>query len=161
MMLSVILLSMPMILLSIVNVIKHLIWGNKQNRLLNLNLVYETLWTGAGSSLLIAMLEKLNWFHFTGQITLVLLIWKQDGSVLEESSFKMLRLAFSSKLNQGTNIISIAKTASKKIEALICSMKFLSPEIALYLYKSTIHPCFKYCCNLWAGAPQLLLGIVR
>ena len=27
---------------------------------LNLNLTYETLWTGAGSSLLILMLEKLN-----------------------------------------------------------------------------------------------------
>ena len=27
---------------------------------LNLNLIYETLWTGAGSGLLISMLEKLN-----------------------------------------------------------------------------------------------------
>ena len=64
---------------------------------------------------------------------------KMDGSVLEEkSSFKMLGLTFSSKLNWGSYIICIAKTASKKIEALICSMKFLSPEVALYLYKSTI-----------------------
>ena len=30
-------------------------------------------------------------------------------------------------------IISIAKTISKKIGALICFMKFLSPEFALYL----------------------------
>ena len=30
-------------------------------------------------------------------------------------------------------IISIAKTISKKIDALICFMKFLSPEFALYL----------------------------
>ena len=36
------------------------------------------------------------------------------------------------------NIISIAKTASKKIGGLIRSMKFLCPEVALYLYKSTI-----------------------
>ena len=50
----------------------------------------------------------------------------------------MLRLTFSSKLDWGSYIICIAKTASKKIEALICSMKFLSPEVALYLYKSTI-----------------------
>ena len=28
--------------------------------LLNLNLTYETLWTGAGSGLLISMLKKLN-----------------------------------------------------------------------------------------------------
>ena len=65
-----------------------------------------------------------------------------EGSVPEEkSSFKMLGLTFSSKLNWGSYIISFAKTAFKKIGALIHSMKFLSPEVALYLYKSTIHPC--------------------
>ena len=52
----------------------------------------------------------------------------------------MLELTFSSKLDWGSYIISIAKTASKKIGALICSMKFLSPEVAPYLYKSTIRP---------------------
>ena len=57
---------------------------------------------------------------------------KMDGSVIEEkSSFKMLGLTFSSKLDWGSYIISIAKTASKKIGVLICSMKFLSPEVAL------------------------------
>ena len=41
---------------------------------------------------------------------------KTDGSVLEEkSSFKMVSLTFSSKLNLGPYIISIAKTAFKKI----------------------------------------------
>ena len=63
---------------------------------------------------------------------------KMDGSVLEEkSSFKMLGLTFSSKLDWGSYIISIAKTASKKIGALIRSMKFYSPEIALYLCESS------------------------
>ena len=48
-----------------------------------------------------------------------------DGSVLEEkSSFKMLGLTFSSKLDSGSYIMSIAKTVFKKIEALVCSMKF-------------------------------------
>ena len=59
-----------------------------------------------------------------------------DGSVLEEnSSFKMLGLNFFSKLDWGSYIISIAKTASKEIRTLIRSMKFLSPEVALYLFK--------------------------
>ena len=31
-------------------------------------------------------------------------------------------------------------------------MKFLSPEITLYIYKSTIWSCIEYCCNTWAGA---------
>ena len=56
---------------------------------------------------------------------------KMDGSILEEkSSFKMLGLTFSTKLDWGSYIISIAKTASKKIGALIHSVKFLSPEAA-------------------------------
>ena len=77
---------------------------------------------------------------------------KIDWSVLEEKVFfKMLGLAFSSKLDWGSYIISVAKTASKKIGVLIRSMKFLSPEVALCLYKSTIHPCMEYCCHLWGG----------
>ena len=64
---------------------------------------------------------------------------KMEESVLEEKSpFKMLRLTFSSKLDLGSYIISIAKTASKKIGAFICAMKFLALKVALYLYKSTI-----------------------
>ena len=43
-----------------------------------------------------------------------------DGSILEEkSSFKMLELTFSCKLDLGFYIISIAKTASKKTGALL------------------------------------------
>ena len=45
----------------------------------------------------------------------------------------MLGLTFSSKLDWGSYIISTAKTASKKIGALIRSMKCLSPEVVLYL----------------------------
>ena len=75
---------------------------------------------------------------------------KMGGSVLleEKTSFKMLGLIFSSELDWGSYIVSIAKTASKKIGALICSMKFLSPEVALYLYKSPIWPCMDYCCHV-------------
>ena len=85
-----------------------------------------------------------------------------DGFVLEEkSSFKMLWLTFSSKLDWGSYIISIAKTASKKIGALICSVKFLSPEVPLYLYKSSICPCVGYCCHVWAGAPSCYLELLH
>ena len=73
-----------------------------------------------------------------------------DGSVLEEkSSFKMLGLTFSFKLDWGSYIISIAKTVSKKIGALICSMRFLSPDVTLYLYKSKIRQCMEYRCHVW------------
>ena len=72
----------------------------------------------------------------------------------------MLGLTFSSKLHWGSYIIFIAKTASKKIGALIRSMKFLSPEVALYLYKSTIHPCMEYWHHIWAGAPSCYLDLL-
>ena len=53
---------MVMILLSILSKIKHLICGDILNWLLNLNLIYDILWTGVRSGLLISMLGKLSWF---------------------------------------------------------------------------------------------------
>ena len=73
----------------------------------------------------------------------------------------MLELTASSKLDQGSYIISITKTATKKIGALIHSMKFFSTEVALYLYKSTICPCMEYCCQVWAGAPSCYLELLE
>ena len=52
MMLSLILLSTLMMLFSTVSLSRHLLCGNNQNWLLNLNLTNETLQTGAGSGLL-------------------------------------------------------------------------------------------------------------
>ena len=40
-------------------------------------------------------------------------------------------------------------------------MKFLFPEVALYLSKSTIHPCMEYCCQVWAGAPSYFLELLN
>ena len=47
-----------------------------------------------------------------------------------------------------------------KIGALIRSIKFLSPEVALYLYKSTIRSCMEYCCHVWASAPSCYLELL-
>ena len=106
----------------------------------------------AGKTQLVSFVRSKN----TGAIDV-----KIDGSVLEEkTSFKMLVLTFSSKLDWGSYIVSIPKTASQKIGAFIRSMKFLSPEVALYLYKSTIRPCMEYCCHVWAGAPGCYLELL-
>ena len=74
MMLSVMLPSILMILLSTPTVIRHMICDNNCNWLLKLNLIFDTLWRGAGSGLLISMLEKLSWFYLTGVITMVLMM---------------------------------------------------------------------------------------
>ena len=125
-----------------------------------MNLIYKTLDWGrkwlvdfnAGKTQLVLFDRSNN----NGSIDV-----KMDGSVLEEkSSFKMLGLTFSSKLDWGSYIISIAKTASKKIEALIRFMKFLSPEVPLYFYKSTICLCMEYCCHVWAGGPTCYLELL-
>ena len=105
MILSVILLSMLKALLSILSVIRHLISGNNLKWSLNLNLIYETLDWGkkwlvdfsAGKTQLVLFGQSNN----TGSIDA-----KMDGPVIEEkSSFKMLELTFSSKLDWGFYII--------------------------------------------------------
>ena len=86
---------------------------------------------------------------------------KMDGSVLQEKlPLKMLGLTFSSKLDWGSCIIFFAKTASQKIGALICSMKFLSSKVALFLSKSTICSCMEYCWYVWDGALSSYLELL-
>ena len=89
-MVSVILLSMLIILPS--TQVWLDIWSVATTRIdfWTWHLIEKTLWTGAGSGLLISMLEKLmasfDRSKNTGAIDL-----KMDGSVLEEKSyFKML-----------------------------------------------------------------------
>ena len=86
-----------------------------------------------------------------------------DLSALEEkSSFKMLGLTVSSKLDWCSYIISIAEIVSNKIGALIRYIKFLSPEVALCHYKSTIHsPMYRILSSSLGWCPYLLLGNVR
>ena len=72
-------------------------------------------------------LVQFDWSNKTGAIDM-----KVDGSVFEEkSSFKMLGLAFSSKLDQSSYIIFIAKTTSKEIGVMIHYMKFLCVSLNL------------------------------
>ena len=39
-------------------------------------------------------------------------------------------------------------------------MKFVSPEVAQYLNKSTIRPCMEYCGHVWAGALRCHLELL-
>ena len=60
---------------------------------------------------------------------------KVDGSVFgEKSSFKMLDFSFSSKVDWGSYIISIATTASKKIGDLILRSFFLLRLLCISIY---------------------------
>ena len=82
----------------------------------------------ASSGLLISVLEiprlvSFDWSDSSGAIDV-----KMGGSALEKkSSFKMLGLSLLFKFDWGSHVVSIAKSASKKNRALICSMKCFSP----------------------------------
>ena len=73
----------------------------------------------------------------------------------------MVGLTFPSRLDWDSYIISIAKTTFKKTGTLICSMKFLSPEVTLYLYNyhTAIHGVLLPCLGWYSLL--LLIGIVR
>ena len=102
---------MLIILLSILSVIRHLICGNNLTSELESDLRDAVDWGkkwlvdfNAGKTQLVSFDQSNN----NGSIDV-----KMDGSVLEEkSSFKMLGMTFSSKLDWVSYIISIAKTPS-------------------------------------------------
>ena len=77
------------------------------------------------------MLKKLTLFSLTGPITLVLMMWKRVGLFLRKSH--LLRYWGCLFLRKWIGI------------------KFLSPQVALHLYKSTIQLCIKYYCHIWVG----------
>ena len=99
-----------MIPLSIVQKIR--LYGISQIQLLDLNLTYKTKWTGLRSGLLISMLKISSLFNLTSLITRAVDL-KLYGSTPEkkkkESSFKMLKLSFPSKLDLTSYIVSITK----------------------------------------------------
>ena len=84
-MLSVILLSMLMILISILSVIRHLIYGNILNWLLNLSLIYIQDTVDWGKKWLVgfnAGKTQLVWFDWSNNNSSIDM--KMDESVLEE-----------------------------------------------------------------------------
>ena len=73
---------------------------------------------------------SFDWSNNTGAIDVKMVDLEEKE---EKLSFKIFGLTFPSKLYWSSYIISIAKSVSKKIGALICSVKFLSPGVVLYL----------------------------
>ena len=113
------------------------------------------MWTGAGSGLLISMLEKLVSFDRPNNTRAIDV--KMNGFVLEEkSSFKMLGLTFSSKLDWGCYIISIAK----KMEPWFVLWSFF----LLRLLCSSINLPYAMhgilLSDVWAGAPSCYLELL-
>ena len=97
-------------------------------------------------------LVSFDWSKNNGSIDM-----KMDGSVFEEKSF--LRCwGWPSLLNWvGVLVLSLLlKLPPRKLESNSFYEVFF-PEVALYLYKFTVHPCMEYCCHVWAGATSCFL----
>ena len=103
------------------------------------------------------------WFHcWKTQLILfdqlnntILLMWKWMSLFLRKS--RLLRCWGCLSL---LNWIGTLTLPHRKIGALIRSINFLFPEVALYLYKSTTQPCIEYCYHVWSGAPSYYLKIL-
>ena len=147
-----------LILLCIVNIIRHLICGNNLNWRLNLNLIYKRLWTGAGSGLLISMLRKLNWFHLTSLITLVLSIWKWMGLVLMKNDLlKCWGWLFLLNWIGVPTLSLLLKPPSRKLEPWFILGSFFLLRLLCIFYQSTILSCMEYCCHVCTGARSCYL----
>ena len=70
-------------------------------------------------------------------------------------------LYFCTKLGWFSYIVSITEIASKKIGTLNHYTKFLSFDVALYLYKSILQPCMECCCYVCVDAPNGFLDMLE
>ena len=107
------------------------------------------------------MLERLNSFHLFGVITLELLTWERMGLFLRKYHLVgcWVWVSLPSWI-WGSYFFYVSKTVSRKIETLIYSLRFISPEVALYLYKPTIRPYMGCCYHVWTGAPSCYLELL-
>ena len=99
--------------------------------------------------------EKAQFFSFDESYNSGAIDVKMSGSVFKKKpSFKILGLSLSSKLDWGSYNVSIAKTASAKIGALIQSRPWVK------LLFISIQPCMEYWCHVCAGAPSRFLDML-
>ena len=94
-------------------------------------------------------------------IALVRLMWKWMGLSLRKTCSRCSGWLCLLNWIGPLYIISFAKTVSEKIGALICFMKFLSPEAVLYINKSTLRPRMESCCHFWAVVPSCYLVMLN
>ena len=73
---------------------------------------------------------------------------------------KLLGLKFTPDLKWNEYIDSVAKGAARMVGTLYRSMRLLTPESLLYLYKSQIRPIMEYCSHIWAGSSNTILSTI-
>ena len=93
-------------------------------------------------------------------IALVVLMWKWMGMFLRKNH--LLRCWGCLSLLNWTGLLHYlyCLNSIQKNWGLDSLFEFLSTEVALYLYRSTIRPCMEQCCHAWAGDPGCYLEML-
>ena len=73
------------------------------------------------------------------------------------SSLNILGVSFSPDLSWKDHIISLAKSASKKLGVLSRLQTFFNPAQLLTLYRGFIRPCMEYNSHVWGGSTHTAL----
>lgn len=126
------------------SIIRHPIYGNSSNQLLNQDMASKTGLTKIRSDFLISVLGRLN---------SVAANLKGSDSFHEEKKFVLRDWVFLLIWTGVLILYLLLKLSLRKLErALIFSMMFSSSEVSLYLYKSTIWFYLVNYFHAWAGA---------
>ena len=80
-----------------------------------------------------------------------------DSELSPSSSLDILGISFSPDLSWKDHIISLAKSASRKLGVLTRFRRFFTPPQFYSLYRGQIRPCMEYCSHVWGGSPHVAL----
>ena len=77
-----------------------------------------------------------------------------DTQLTPSSSLQILGVSFSRDLSWKEHIISLAKSASKKLGVLYRLRNYFSPSQLLSLYRGLVRPCMEYSSHVWGASPH-------
>ena len=111
------------------------------------------------SGLLISMPEKLNLFHLTSTLTLVLLMWKWLRMFLRKNHLLRYRDGLS-LLNWiwALRLSEFLKLPPRKLELWFALWKFVLRRLLLSL--QVCHTVLYGICHVWAGPPSCYLELL-
>jgi Reverse transcriptase (RNA-dependent DNA polymerase)/Endonuclease-reverse transcriptase len=87
-------------------------------------------------------------------------VFMSNNPLTRNNSLSVLGLDISSNLSWHSHVVSIAKSASKKLGFLFRARRYFSSEQLLTLYKSQVRPTLEYCSHIWGGAPKSTLRLL-
>ena len=103
--------------------------------------------------------SKTQFLHFTTRFNLPQSypLSFDNTEISPSSSLNILGLTFCQNLSWKDHIMSLAKSASKRLGVLSRLRSFFSPTQLLTLYRGLVRPCMEYSSHVWGGSPHTAL----